>query len=925
MNNGTTKKLTDVTTDIFTIDEDGNYVLDKIAWDSGMLLNFEVRFNKIAAQIPLSDNVFIKVDGSTNVVKAVKVTGSLETAYNDVNADKKVTSEATIDTQAANPVINVDTFRKINDTYQYNDPTEAPINVSNAGFRWRLANNSVSDMIPGLFKSGDLLVSTGADSDGTKRYGFITDKLTLSKELTDISEIDSIILYTNDGSQQSVTLDDFTLDENGNYTLDKSAWSGVLSHFEIQFDKFQVHKAISNDVYIQVEGCPNVVETLRVTGSFETQYNDSTADRKHTETGTMNVGTVSLEMTGYSFNDAIHSGINTVKNTSAQSTIHSLTVANKKENTGYDFTIVNNAIAPVGAAELKIDFLSVGNKSTVGTVVKGFDTKEITISDYVDVMKIKEIKIYDWDQSTNDTPAKVIQFADLTENDGAVTIDESMLDGLTRIRYVVITCEDWKGQDDLSDLKKMNIHVTGNADWFENLDAKLTITPEHFSMKNRTISLTNRLYVEKPRLDVHANLTYYENTPEQSHANSANTDGNEMYLAVPYDRDFKYRVSIENKSISVLDDVDLIIDVPVNNNEVADGEDNTGFHTTKVVINEKLLKQFKELDYITFYDIDSLSGGTRFNYDEDTNKLVTVDGIELVIEDGVIEIDEKTLNSWGINNLGKVIISGQKVILKDETTDEAWVDFYGFSDSLFGTTNRLTVNSNNYLDGIRDLSPINAIDHASIYLSKMYFDTTIVAGYIDDKDNVNRFEKTSASVEHVRNRYRTSNYSYRTTFDDNSELDVGYKAIGSFLVDFRQYLNVGTDYPVDIGEPTFDNYISQEHRDRNYVYTQSLNTAANVNLKVDIPKDAFDAYYLKIDPRAKDYFNSITVLREDGTRYVINRSDWQDNSVEKNAQGKSFFRINLLTEDEQKRYETVGTGLDNDIYYKELADYVTSN
>ncbi len=925
LNNGTTKKLTDVTTDIFTIDEDGNYVLDKIAWDSGMLLNFEVRFNKIAAQIPLSDNVFIKVDGSTNVVKAVKVTGSLETAYNDVNADKKVTSEATIDTQAANPVINVDTFRKINDTYQYNDPTEAPINVSNAGFRWRLANNSVSDMIPGLFKSGDLLVSTGADSDGTKRYGFITDKLTLSKELTDISEIDSIILYTNDGSQQSVTLDDFTLDENGNYTLDKSAWSGVLSHFEIQFDKFQVHKAISNDVYIQVEGCPNVVETLRVTGSFETQYNDSTADRKHTETGTMNVGTVSLEMTGYSFNDAIHSGINTVKNTSAQSTIHSLTVANKKENTGYDFTIVNNAIAPVGAAELKIDFLSVGNKSTVGTVVKGFDTKEITISDYVDVMKIKEIKIYDWDQSTNDTPAKVIQFADLTENDGAVTIDESMLDGLTRIRYVVITCEDWKGQDDLSDLKKMNIHVTGNADWFENLDAKLTITPEHFSMKNRTISLTNRLYVEKPRLDVHANLTYYENTPEQSHANSANTDGNEMYLAVPYDRDFKYRVSIENKSISVLDDVDLIIDVPVNNNEVADGEDNTGFHTTKVVINEKLLKQFKELDYITFYDIDSLSGGTRFNYDEDTNKLVTVDGIELVIEDGVIEIDEKTLNSWGINNLGKVIISGQKVILKDETTDEAWVDFYGFSDSLFGTTNRLTVNSNNYLDGIRDLSPINAIDHASIYLSKMYFDTTIVAGYIDDKDNVNRFEKTSASVEHVRNRYRTSNYSYRTTFDDNSELDVGYKAIGSFLVDFRQYLNVGTDYPVDIGEPTFDNYISQEHRDRNYVYTQSLNTAANVNLKVDIPKDAFDAYYLKIDPRAKDYFNSITVLREDGTRYVINRSDWQDNSVEKNAQGKSFFRINLLTEDEQKRYETVGTGLDNDIYYKELADYVTTN
>ena len=85
------------------------------------------------------------------------------------------------------------------------------------------------------------------------------------------------------------------------------------------------------------------------------------------------------------------------------------------------------------------------------------------------------------------------------------------------------------------------------------------------------------------------------------------------------------------------------------------------------------------------------------------------------------------------------------------------------------------------------------------------------------------------------------------------------------------------------------------------------------------------AYYLKVDPRAKDYFNSITVIRKDGTKYVVNRDDWKDNSVEKNSQGKSFFRINLLSDEEQKRYETVGAGVNNDIYYKDYIQHLILN
>ena len=45
--------------------------------------------------------IYVSVNGKTNVVKPVKVTGSLETVYNDKNADKKATSEATLDTSAA--------------------------------------------------------------------------------------------------------------------------------------------------------------------------------------------------------------------------------------------------------------------------------------------------------------------------------------------------------------------------------------------------------------------------------------------------------------------------------------------------------------------------------------------------------------------------------------------------------------------------------------------------------------------------------------------------------------------------------------------------------------------------------------------------------------------------------------------------------
>ena len=53
---------------------------------------------------------------------------------------------------------------------------------------------------------------------------------------------------------------------------------------------------------------------------------------------------------------------------------------------------------------------------------------------------------------------------------------------------------------------------------------------------------------------------------------------------MPYARDFTYRVELWNRSLSILDDVDTLIELP----QINDG----GFHPTSIVIYEDLLKQY---------------------------------------------------------------------------------------------------------------------------------------------------------------------------------------------------------------------------------------------------------------------------------------------------------------------------------------------
>jgi len=379
--------------------------------------------------------------------------------------------------------------------------------------------------------------------------------------------------------------------------------------------------------------------------------------------------------------------------------------------------------------KIRIDLPSVANKSGDDSkpIVKGFDTERILLSGFKVgdkvVADIKAIHIYDWNHSPDsDNPDAVIPAsAIIPEADGTFTIEKSALvdaDGnpvkLTMIRSIVFDCNEFNGNKAGS----MTIRLDGKTDWFDDLDAKLTFAPENETMKNCTTVLTNRLHVDRPVLSVHGDVEYFANNKSVSSTYTANTDQNLMSLAVPYDRDFSYLVNVENTGVSVLDDVDLKVTLPINDSS-AGAEANTGFHTTGIEISRALLEQFQEIESITFCDADD-TAGKKFIY----TKADGATSGEFVLENGTasfgsgsgdIALTEADLIAWcGIHNLRSILITGKKFQVTG-ATKELWIKFHGFSDSVFGTTNTMVIDGINYLDGLRDVAAFasKTIDRAN--------------------------------------------------------------------------------------------------------------------------------------------------------------------------------------------------------------------
>ena len=846
----------------------------------------------------------------------VQETTTTEETYQKLN--KTVTEDsATVEAQPGNPLIKVDTYLQEEGTTDYKEETSVPVYTENTGYRYELGNDSISNIIPAKFSTGELLKKN--DEDG--QFGFIADSLIFSEKLLQVSDINNVIFYYADGTNQTFTENDFVASSENNKKILVPSGKVLLSA-TVNFKKVNANLPLSDDVYMLLNGEPNQIGNLDVTGSFETQYNDPDVDKNATDKGTLNVSSINMTLFAKSFylqedGTKKESALNQSTSDQTKPTIHSLTVKNKQPNSGYEFEIENRSEAYSRDADILIDLSSsVGNKNTIDDpVVKGFLTQKIDITNINKTAVIRGIYIYDWNESLlMNNPSMVLNGEDLNDvisSDGdTISISQDKLEqyGIKRVHYVRLDLEDYKAQNNTNP-EKMKIVLTGVSDWYDDLDAKITFTPDNIYMAQQIRDITGRLHVDRPEMSVQSNLNYYDNVKETTTSLADNDDQNRTQLAIPYDRDFNLHVTLNNKTISVLDNPYITVALPVNDETQGD-ESHTGFHATKIVLDDGLLTGYEDLAALSLYDVDQ-QDAVVLNYDKEQKAFVKDDKKFAINKDGSVVIEESDLNDLGITYLNKIILSGSNYGIQKE----GHIDVYGFSDAALGKESITSVTTDNYLDGIqKEAYKVSAKDDSMFLTSKMYFDATITAGYKDSEtEGGDRFDETATSREHVRKEYYTTNSSAAGSFLDDSELDVGYKAIGSYMVDFRQYLNAGTNYPTD---PTRNNYYSQEMQGMNYVYTQSYNTAADVKMSVNLPSDEFETYYLKVDPRAKDYYQKIVVHYKDGTSTEIDQEDWKNNALETSSTGEKFFRINLMNADEENYYSN-----DESDYFKQAANY----
>lgn len=879
--------------------------------NKGKAFNGRIAVEGVAEKLAVYENNI--VTNYTEKIWAPKTTG---TADGDPyqNIPKVVeTDKATLTTAPARPTIWTQGYRKKADgTYTYSTPASAdddelavPLRYHDVGFKYILGNNSISPGIPLEFNSGNLLPFKDAEGNYTNT-GLFLEKIVLSKKLLENATIDYIEISSLSGS--SVKINGTSLpsaDADGNRVILRSSWNKKVSYaayVTIVFKEFKENVALSESdgAYLLLDGYTNRVGHIEVEGSFETKYNNTQFDSTSTNIAILNSSAINPIMDAVSYDNAGHqSSINNgVYTNVAMPTPTNLIVPKNMDDAGYIFHLSNGSESGAAETNLWIDFTNTGIKNTTTpSVVKGFIVKDITFSKELDqVGKIAKILFYDYDQEPKDTtktstPIYTLEWADVTaQADGSYKITDALWDqlGATRIKTIQIVFEEVYGQNDKDHPEKLEIKVNGNTDQWGDMDALMTFEPLDETMTDKKMNVTGRLTVESAVLSVHSNIIYYDVT-EANHAtpsgSAKSTDGYQTRLGIPYDRDFRYRVSIENDAISVLDDVDMTIKLPTIATEGAD-KDN-GFHLTKVHLKKELIEQFEQFESITFVGQDGCTEKT-YIYDANTKTLY-------IEESGLKKELPKLGDDWvftekdiDVSLLETLVFKGKRVIVSDDTTEDAWIDFYGYSDGEFETQSMIEVDSNHYQDGIREaVHTFSAHDSSIMYVSKMYFDTVLAAGYKDTENAINanaeatRFDQVSSALEHMRIGYQCSHWGdtcYWGENDggakDNSELDIGYKAIGSFMLDFRQYLNVGTNYPNDYSHPHYESIVWQEHEGKNWIKTQSFNTKANVEMTMDIPSEYFDAYYVKVRPDTLSYLKSIDIIYKDGSTVTYTSADW---------------------------------------------------
>lgn len=1000
-NRGTLTDL-DITLDkleSYGTNANGDLEIPKSAWSGKLtyLTGMTVYFQRISDNIPLTDanddgNCYVQIHGTPTTEKDITPHGVLKTDYSFGEHDQTALDQTVEDIVVLNvskvlPELKAsvhairkdgtEAYKEQSVSYDKNGnahpvyPTLAVPNRSETEQTWYqflLTNNSRST-------SSHALLQVNMDSVGNEPIdclqdveGFDTRKIVLDGIGTGrAAEIDRIELfdwnnttYTADNEaniKPSLTVDSdaLTVDADGNVTYTVPDTIQRLRSVRIIFSRIYGNADLDNlkEMNLKLYGSTDWTGDLKASAHFEVIGSINEASKTSSE-ATMQVAKTNLQITPSANRPETQESDN-----------KSLTVPNKANDLYYGFLLENGATSgcysKAGKSLVSVDLQSVGVKTEKDSakIVKGYLTDKVTISsNYAKSGVIESVKLTAFlpDGIAGPKQVKTFTLEELEKSKNAAgELEMDLSDWKARDVYLAnieIAYADLERDLSAEQGNAPELRIYGTSNWFDDLTAKMTVTPQHELMQDQATSASVKFHVDRPGLSVNTHI-YYNDQKESTRAASGNTDGNETIFGVPYDRDFMLRAEFANETISVLDDTQIIAKIPYEKQ----GEEKTGFHTTKLRIYQDLIDQFGAFDNIILTGKDAENQEktvTLLPKIDENGKLTgfyTKDAPDTVYTytDGALtftrDTDTRLFPAFGIKNLTQVELNGRLVKLVDKTASEKrYIEFDGYDDSLFGKTDTLEVETHNYLDGFReskgyvtepydkDKYIVTKKDTTAIYVSKMYFDTTVMAFYKDADAGDKKYTAAASAVEHLRKKYAQPTENMRTCYwmstkhidgadgylfseskwgdsADNSELEIGYKSIGSFAVDFRQYLNTGNNLPK--AKPTL---AGQEHQSYDYVRNASLNTAATVDITLDLPSNTFDAYYLKIDPRAKDYIKSVTAIYADGTKRIRSGQEIRYEANESNTNG-NFARLNLLGSDADMFSE------DDSNYYKKPESY----
>ncbi len=928
--------------------QDGDIVLTDDVWvgtdpknpQIPDLQGIKVSFSYFESDVTVEDDCWVEVRGVPSFAESRTVTGIWQTDYDpELNVPNQTARDAAaLTAKAINPVITGDIF------YQEGDGVEktgtVPYRAEDAWYRFVIENRSPSAADDtNLEFTMDSLENKAAAGEAASLRGFKAKEIIISGNWDEAVIPTALWIYNWDQEpygteppKASISWDDVKKQYMDAATKEVRIPVSAFPQIEGVRQVRLVCSHLNGNIYakgqseedpeqdnalrVEIHGTPDWHGELEATGGLLPQHYLYASFGK-TQKVIMEVADFEPKVTA-----STHWVRDGVQQNGGSASPHTLETMNDEE-VWYGFQLENTSISPAGPCYADLDLLSVADRCTKKTAVQGFKSEEIVIgADTEKACEIKSLELYNWDAMDGakpDKPSRVFTAEELEayrQPDKSLRIPLSAVPEITYLRYIRLQFTDFYGTTK-ADGNSAQIELHGNTDWFDNLDAAAALVQNDADYtENKSASDTGRFHVQRPYLALHSHIQYAD-VKESAVSDTSMTDKNQTRLGVPYDRDFKMWVNMENGSspaesgysyFSVLDDVDATIDLPIKDNagvrftdhvSSGSGEAYTGFHVTKLVVKKELLAQYRSIGSIQLTDVDSADAPLALKPVTDAKGTITAfdleDGTRLSLTDEGLVLDEAQLQELGINHLARVEILGGRYmkVTEEDTRTEQRVEFYGYEDSPLNTTDILNTHSENYLDGIRDegdLWCVKAKDSTVSYVSKMYFDTVVSAFYNDGATG--KFTAEADALEHIRKEWATHSSWNNVPFGDNTELEIGYKGIGSFGIDFRQYLNVGGNLPV--GAPNYNTYSSQEHQNYSWVHTQSLNTAATVNLSITVPSQIFDTYYLKVNPNTREYLNWIEVTREDGAVHRIEPSDWVGNAVETDAAGNKYFRINLV-------------------------------